>query len=134
DEHWLVRIIELVLDVPRMPATRHYREVRCQGSGPGGTSTGSTFPGCQPLGITGRYGVKGVAWEGRALARPRHRAGARRSQETRHSRRARRSALPGSAVLMEWPGGGRAPARPLPNTPQPTQLVKLNSSPSTPAL
>src|SRR5690554_7853956 len=54
-EHWLVRIIELVLDVPRMPATRHYREVRCQGSGLGGTSTGSsassswcsTFPGTQ---------------------------------------------------------------------------------------
>src|SRR5690606_18722485 len=40
----------------------------------------------------------------RALAGPRHRAGARRSQETRHSRRARRSALPGSAVSREWPG------------------------------
>src|SRR5690606_15412977 len=106
DEHWLVRIIELVLDVPRMPATRHYREVRCQGSGPGGSGTGSaaasswcsTFPGNSTrsegstLGITGGCGVKGVTRD------------------------------------------GRAPARPLPNTPQPTQLVKLNSSPSTPAL
>src|SRR5690554_7860285 len=27
-----------------MPATRHYREVRCQGSGPGGTSTSSSTP------------------------------------------------------------------------------------------
>src|SRR5690606_20927278 len=44
DEHWLVRIIELVLDVPRMPATRHYRRVRCQGSGAGRTSTGSSTP------------------------------------------------------------------------------------------
>src|SRR5690606_36616564 len=58
----------------------------------------STFPGCQPLGITGRYGVKGVAWEGRALARPHHRAGARRSQDASHS------ALPGGTVSREWPG------------------------------
>src|SRR5690554_5270722 len=106
DEHWLVRVIELVLDVPRMPATRHYREVRCQGSGLGGTSTGSsassswcsTFPGNSTLsegstlGITGECGVKGVTRD------------------------------------------GRAPARPLPNTRQLPQLVKLNSSPSTPAL
>src|SRR5690606_23201332 len=36
-------------------------------------------------------GESGFAWEGRALARPRHRAGARRSQEVRRSREARRS-------------------------------------------
>src|SRR5690606_27869663 len=84
DEHWLVRVIELVLDVPRVPATRHYREVRCQGSGLGGRSTGSsasssrcsTFPGNSTLsegstlGITGECGVKGVTRDGRAPARP----------------------------------------------------------------
>src|SRR5690554_3090786 len=166
-----------MLDVPRMPATRHYREVRCQGSGLGGTSTGSsassswcsTFPGCQPLGITGRYGVKGVAREGRALARPRHRAGARRSQDASHS------ALPGGTVSREWPGrdehwlvrvielvldvprkldtlggldarhyrgvrcqgsdpGRTSTSSSTPNTRQLPQPVKLNSSPSTPAL
>src|SRR5690554_4717644 len=37
----------------------------------------STFPGVQRC----REGVPGVAWEGRALARPLHRAGARRSRE-----------------------------------------------------
>src|SRR5690554_6043131 len=64
----------------------------------GSSSWCSTFPGCQPLGITGRYGVKGVAREGRALARPHHRAGARRSQDASHS------ALPGGTVSREWPG------------------------------
>src|SRR5690554_3079018 len=121
DEHWLVRVIELVLDVPRKFDTvggleaRHYRGVRCEGSGRGGTSTGSSAASswCSTfawnatvwegttLGITGECGVKGVAWEGRALARPHPRGGARRSQETRRSRRARRSALPGSAVSRE---------------------------------
>src|SRR5690606_20819853 len=46
----------------------------------------------------------GVAVAAPALPRPRHRAGARPSQETRRSRRARRSALPGSAVSRECPG------------------------------
>src|SRR5690606_27202330 len=60
----------------RVPATRRYREVRCQGSGPGGTSTGSsasssrcsTFPGTQ------------------------------RSQGASHT------SLPRGAVSREWPG------------------------------
>src|SRR5690606_40496596 len=63
DEHWLVHFIELVLDVPG--------KLDVPGS--------STFP----------RGCPGGSWEGRALARPRHRAGARRSRETR----------PGSSTL-----------------------------------
>src|SRR5690554_2486936 len=90
DEHWLVRVIELVLDVPRKFDTlggldaRHYRGVRCQGSGLGGTSTGSsassswcsTFPGNSTLsegstlGITGEDRKSGVTRDGRAPARP----------------------------------------------------------------
>src|SRR5690606_28697725 len=60
DEHRLVHVIELVLDVPG--------KLDVPGS--------STLLG----------GCSGVAWEGRALARPLHRAGARRSQEARRSR------------------------------------------------
>src|SRR5690554_6550387 len=64
------------LNALRVPATRRYREVRCQGSGPGGTSTGSsasssrcsTFPGTQ------------------------------RSQGASHT------SLPRGAVSREWPG------------------------------
>src|SRR5690554_5779680 len=43
----------------------------------------STFPGSWTFPGVGRCGegVAGVAWEGRALARPLHRAGARRSRE-----------------------------------------------------
>src|SRR5690606_19253994 len=65
-------------------------------SEPGGTGIGSsassswcsTFPGSSTFPGVQRYweGVPGVAWEGRALARPLHRAGARRSQEARRSR------------------------------------------------
>src|SRR5690554_7868316 len=43
DEHWLVRVIELVLDVPR----------------------NSTLSGCQPHVVTERYGVKGRSEERR---------------------------------------------------------------------
>src|SRR5690606_16106665 len=48
----------------------------------------STFPGSSTFPGVQRYweGVPGVAWEARALARPLHRAGARRSQEARRSR------------------------------------------------
>src|SRR5690606_38402835 len=55
DEHRLVHVIELVLDVPG--------KLDVPGS--------STLVG----------GCSGGAWEGRALARPLHRAGARRSRE-----------------------------------------------------
>src|SRR5690606_28609369 len=68
----------------------------CSGGCLGGASTGSstssswcsTFPGSSTFPGVQRYweGVPGVAWEGRALARPLHRAGARRSQEARRSR------------------------------------------------
>ena len=72
DEHWLVRVIELVLDVP------------------GG------------LGVAGECGVEGVAWEGRTLARPSSSwcstfpgglnvPGARRCRGVRRSLEARRS-------------------------------------------
>src|SRR5690606_13204657 len=79
----------------------------------GGASTGSstssswcsTFPGVQ------RYweGVPGVTWEGRALARPRHRAGARRSRETRPGS----STLPGGSVSVKQSEGHAAPDRAL---------------------
>src|SRR5690554_8190145 len=98
DEHWLVRVIELVLDVPRNSTLSgcqpHVVTERCGVKGVAreeralarpSSSWCSTFPRCQPLGITGRYGVRGVAWEGRALARPRPRAGPRRSQDRRYS-------------------------------------------------
>src|SRR5690606_1008817 len=88
-------------------------------SDPGGTGTGSstssswcptfpgssTFPGVQRC----REGVPGVAWEGRALARPRHRAGARRSQETRPGS----STLPGGSVSVKQSEGHAAPDRAL---------------------
>src|SRR5690606_11083227 len=70
----------------------------------GSSSWCSTFPGnstlsgCQPHVVTERCGVKGVARERRALARPHHRADARRSQDASHS------ALPGRTVSREWPG------------------------------
>src|SRR5690554_6023325 len=70
------RVIELGLDVPR----------------------NSTLSGCQPHVVTERCGVKGVAREERALARPHHRAGARRSQDASHT------SLPRGAVSSEWPG------------------------------
>src|SRR5690606_20315327 len=128
-----------------------------------------TLSGCQPHVVTERCGVKGVAREGRALARPHHRAGARRSQDASHS------ALPGGTVSREWPGrdehwlvrvielvldvprkvdalggpdarhyrgvrcqgsdpGRTSTSSSTPNTRQLPQPVKLNSSPSTPAL
>src|SRR5690554_8146465 len=71
------RVIELVLDAPR----------------------NSTLSGCQPHVVTERCGVKGVAREGRALARPRHRAGARRSQDASHS------AFMGGMEAREGAGG-----------------------------
>src|SRR5690606_39205635 len=105
-ELWLDYIIELVLDVPGrldVPGSSTFPR-GCAGGCLGGTSTGSsassswcsTFPGSSSFPGVQRYweGVPGVTWEGRALARPRHRAGARRSQETRPGS----STLPGGSV------------------------------------
>src|SRR5690606_7030573 len=65
----------------------------------------STFPGVQRC----REGVPGVAWEGRALARPLHRAGARRSREFYVFGKLRVLGSGESGVTWE----GRALARPF---------------------
>src|SRR5690554_7885939 len=71
----------------------------------------STFPGSSTFPGVQRYweGVPGVAWEGRALARLLHRAGARRSREFYVFGKLRVLGSGESGVAWE----GRALARPF---------------------
>src|SRR5690606_9217938 len=107
-------VIELVLDVPGkldVPGSSTLLG-GCSGGCLGGASTGSstssswcsTFPGSSSFPGVQRCGegVPGVTWEGRALARPLHRAGARRSQEARRSREFNVA----ERVCRGLPGGG----------------------------
>src|SRR5690606_11592276 len=121
DEDRLVRVIELVLDVPGkldVPGSSTLLG-GCSGGCLGGASTGSsvssswcsTFPGSSTFPGVQRCweGVPGVAWEGRALARPLHRAGARRSREFYVFGKLGVLGSGGSGVAWE----GRALARPF---------------------
>src|SRR5690554_3895894 len=83
-----------VLRFREAPCSREWGVRGCLGGASTGSSISSswcsTFPGSSTFPGVQRYweGVPGVAWEGRALARPLHRAGARRSQEVLRFREA----------------------------------------------